>query len=121
MAYSLRLGYNANRIDVMIDLIMLLLLVVTAALLIVLGVTKDRKIKKEVKLMVEAGKNYIRCSRCTKWTELSVSSMFKDMGVFCASCSKIVLLEPSFTAPIIQPAKKSSGFMSFIKGNQDEY
>lgn len=89
--------------------------------LIVLGLALDKKKREEVKYMIEAGKNYVRCSRCTKWTELSVSSMFKDLGVFCASCSKVVLLEPSFTAPIAAPVKKRNGFMSFVRGSQDDY
>lgn len=127
MAYSLRLAHDGNRIDIMMDdltLAMLGFLVCYAIAYQSYGISSDRrKIKKEIKLMIEAGKNYARCSRCTKWTELQAASMFKDLGVFCASCSKVILLEPSFTAPIATTSakKKSSGFMSFIKGNQDEY
>lgn len=122
MAYSLGLGYDGNRIDIMMDdvtLAMLGFLVCFAIALIIYGISSDRRKIKEVKIMVETAKNYVRCGRCLRWTDAKLSNTFEEIGILCPACSKMQL---SMVTELPVPVKKkSSGFMNFVKGNQDEY
>ena len=117
MVCDIRMGVNCVRTDVMIEL--LYAFVIFAALLIAAGLYIDGRKIKEVKIMVETAKNYVRCRRCLRWTDAKLSNTFEEIGILCPACSKMQLSMVTELPVLVK--KKSSGFMSFIKGNQDEY
>jgi len=125
VVYDCRLGYSIIGVMAMLEILMLALLVIVATSLIITGVIKDRKkIKKEVKLMIQPLKHYVKCSSCRRWVSLGSSNMFEGLGIFCLNCSK-QLLTPStqpITIPVVVDKKKERGFlMRMVKGSEDEY
>jgi hypothetical protein len=122
MVYNRRLDFNVVRIDTMMDDITLALLgfmVCFAIALVIYGIQSDRYKKiKEVKLMIQPAKQYVRCISCKAWTSLASSNAFEGIGILCIKCTQAIL---ALKKEVATPAKKRSGFMSFIRGSQDEY
>jgi hypothetical protein len=106
-----------------ITIVLLGFMVCFAVSLITLGLSLDRRKKdEEVKIMIQPAKQYVSCSRCKAWTSLAASNMFEGIGILCLKCTQAVLApKKEIAAPVFMPTKKRNSFMSFIRGNQDEY